>query len=221
MRLSVQTSFLAFDVLTRSCTASRAASGAAEGPGLASQVQLMSGEVHHQSREAGAYSRLSSGGSIPQQDAFVSVSSAGRIQRAPSNSSEKGSAGDAGMAEKEDPSGAQARFLFWRWPGSGPQVVVCAFHTLVCEFACKSCLNVCKCTLLPLYVYIFPSFNIFPSVARLRKTSKMPNLYYIIKACCVCMMNKSETFSGSRCTKQLWVLDGCRQPCCRRGCPVL
>jgi hypothetical protein len=138
MRLSVQTSFLAFDVLTRSCTASRAASGAAEGPGLASQVQLMSGEVHDQSREAGAYSRLSSGGSIPQQDAFVSVSSAGRIQRAPSNSSDKGSAGDAGMAEKEDPSGAQARFLFWRWPGSGPQVVVCSdmiykrIHIRVC-----------------------------------------------------------------------------------------
>jgi len=85
----------------------------------------MSGEVHHQSGEAGAYSHFSSGVSISQQDAFVSVSSAGKLQRAPSNLSEKGLAGDAGMGGKEDPSGARARFLFWRWPGSGPQVVVC------------------------------------------------------------------------------------------------
>ena len=86
----------------------------------------MSGEVHHQSGEAGAHSHFSSGGSIPQQDAFVSVSSARKLQRESSNLSENGLTGDAGMGEKEDSSGAQARFLFWRWPGSGPQVVVCA-----------------------------------------------------------------------------------------------
>ena len=95
------------------------ASGAAEGAGSESQALQTSSEERNHSGEAGAFTRLSSiGSNMAQQDPSAPVS---KISRAPSIASsgkpgsqdgERSLAGDG--VGKDDQTGAQARFLFWR-----------------------------------------------------------------------------------------------------------